>query len=480
FKQAAESGYPEALSVEGLLFYPRVLQPQFGVLAGLLFVYGAIALHRDRTTRAFLWLAGVVPFVMFSLIQNKNLRYTLPILPAAALVTVAGIRALTARWRHGITWACVALGLVQVSMAAFTIPKPIRVPGLLLPLVVGQPPSREDWLHDRILADLERDTGGAPATVAVVPNYNFFSISTFRYEAVRRRLPLVMSRAWSDMPLGIDFVILKSGSQGPSFTVAKAERIMKAFDGGDPDLAKVFPLVHEYPLPDGSIGMVRARRVPPLIGVPAVVVAGRLETSPARLFRGYVRDAVNLRVQADYRPDALLRGVVDHLNLAVESAVVGELARKDRAPLRIRAARLKVDGLLLNPHRLMNQDQLEVLDVEKIRVEHLVVTEDDLNEFLRGQRLAGVRVALEEGTARVRATQFGPIISSRIRLMEGQPDRPLVLNAEALTVSGVPVPGFLTSWILRQFDPGPALGRLPVKVTLGPIRIGSGRIEIGD
>ena len=64
--------------------------------------------------------------------------------------------------------------------------------------------------------------------------------------------------------------------------------------------------------------------------------------------------------------------------------------------------------------------------------------------------------------------------------MEGQPDRPLVLNADALTVSGVPVPGFLTSWILRQFDPGPALGRLPVKVTLGPIRIGPGRLQIGE
>ncbi len=313
-----------------------------------------------------------------------------------------------------------------------------------------------------------------------MPNYNFFSISTLRYEAVRERLPFVMSRAWSDIPLGIDFVILKSGSQGPSFTVAKAERIMKAFDGGDPDLAKVFPLVHEYPLPDGSIGMVRARRVPPLTGVPAVALARRLETSPARLLHDYVRDAVDLRVQADYRPDALLRGLVDHLQLAVESALVGELARKDRAPLRIRAARLKVHGLLLNPHRLMNQDRLEVLDVERIRVEHLVIAEDDLNEFLRGQRLAGIRVALQEGTARVRATQFGPLISSRLRVMEGQPDRPLVLNVEALTVSGVPVPSFLTSWILRQFDPGPALGRLPAKVTLGPIRIGSGRLQIGE
>jgi hypothetical protein len=480
FKQAAESGYPDVLSVEGLLFYPRVLQPQFGILAGLLFVWGAIALCRDRATRAFLWLATIVPFVMFSLIQNKNLRYTLPMMPATALVTVAGVHALTPRWRRGITWACVGVGLLQVSMAAFTIPTPVRVPGLLLPLVVGQPPSREDWQHEQILADLSRETGGAPTRVAVVPNYNFFSISTLRYEAIRRRLPLDMSRPWSDMPFGIDFVILKTGSQGPSFSVARAERIMKAFDGGDPYLAEVFPLIHEYPLPDGSTGMVRARRVPPLAGVPAATVAHRLETSPERLFRDHVGDPVNLRVRVNYRPEALLRGVVDQVQIEVDSAVVGELARKDRAPLRVREIRLRADGLLFNPHRLMSRDQLEVLDVEKLRVERLVVIEEDLNEFLRGQRLAGIHVGLEEGAGRVRATQFGPTISSRIRLVAGTPGRPLALNTEALTVSGVPVPGFVVGWIVRQFDPGPALGRLPVKVLLGPIRIHPGRIQIGE
>ena len=480
FKQAAESGYPDVLSAAGLLFYPRVLQPQFGILAGLLLIWGLIVVRRDRVTRAFLWLASIVPFVMFSLIQNKNLRYTMPILPAIALVTAAGVHALPPQWRRGITWACVAVGLLQVSTAAFSIPTPVRVPGLLLPLVVGQPPSREDWRHEQILADLSRETGGAPARVAVVPNYNFFSVSTLRYEAVRRRLPFDMTRAWSDTPFGIDFVVLKTGSQGPSFSVARPTRIMKAFDGDDPYLAEVFPLVHAYPLPDGSTAMVRARRITPLTSVRAATLARRLETSPERLLRDHVGSPLNLRVKVDYRPEALLRGVVDQVQIEVESAVVGELARKDRAPLQVREIRLRVEGLLFNPHRLMSQDRLEILDVDKLRVERLVVTEKDLNEFLRGQRLAGIHIALEEGAGRVRATQFGPTISSRIHLLAGPPGRPLALDAEGLTVSGVPVPRFLVGWIVRQLDPGPALSRLPVKVLLGPIRIHAGRIQIGE
>ena len=38
-----------------------------------------------------------------------------------------------------------------------------------------------------------------------------------------------MARGWAGPPLGIDFVILKTGSQGPSFTVEKAERLTRAF-----------------------------------------------------------------------------------------------------------------------------------------------------------------------------------------------------------------------------------------------------------
>ncbi|HYB69901.1 MAG TPA: glycosyltransferase family 39 protein, partial [Candidatus Bathyarchaeia archaeon] len=73
FKQAAESGHAEAFTPEALSFYLRVLPSQLGVLATPLFVWGLLALARQRAARAFLW-AAVVPFVLFSLIQNKNLR----------------------------------------------------------------------------------------------------------------------------------------------------------------------------------------------------------------------------------------------------------------------------------------------------------------------------------------------------------------------------------------------------------------------
>jgi hypothetical protein len=480
FKQAAESGHAEAFTSTALLYYPRVFQPQFGALAGLLFVWGLWALRRRREARAPLWLAAIVPLVMFSLIQNKNLRYTLPILPAAALVAAVGVRALAPSRRRALTWLCVVAGVVQVSMAAFGVPTPPRVPGLLLPLAIYQPPSRDDWQQDRILDDLMRESGGRPATVAVVPNYNFLSVSNLRYESARRGLPFRMTRAWNDGPLGVDFVVLKTASQGPSFSTAKPERIMRAFDGGDPYLARAFPVVAEYPLPDGTRAILRVRRLAALEGLPAARVAARLEEAPARLLARNVAEPVGLVARLDYRPDALLRGEVDRVQVQAESALVGELARRERPPLRVRDVRLEVDGLLFDARRLMEAGELEILGVRALRIQRLVVTEEDLASFLRGQRGGGeVSARLGDGEAAVVVSRLGPTISAAVRLLPGQNGSPFTLDVSRVRVAGIPVPGLLVNWIVRQFDPTPMLRRLPVEVSAERVSVHPGRIEVG-
>ena len=479
FKQAAESGHAETLTGAALSFYPRVFQPQFGILAGLVFAWGVWTLRRDRQSRVFLWAATLVPLVMFSLIQNKNLRYTLPILPAAALVAAGGLRALPASWRRGVTAACLALGVLQVSMAAFAVPRPPWLPLFLTPVVFSHEPSPADWQHDRILADLARATGGRPATVAVVPNFNFLSVSTLRYEAARRGLPLRILRGWDGAPIGVDFAVLKTGSQGPSFAIEKSLRIMKAF-AEDPYLGSAFPVIAEYPLPDGSRASLRARLVPPLRDVAPAEVARRLEEDPARFLAAYARDAVGLRLRVEYRPEALLRGEVDRVVIEADSALVGEASRRDLTLLPVRDVRLSVDRLLIHPQRLMERGSLELLDARAFRIERATVTEDDLRRFLRGQRAgAGVAVVFGDGAADVSVTRAGPTISARVRLLPAADGRPVALAAERVRVGPVPVPGPLVDWIVRHFDPTLRLRRLTIPVSVAAIHVRPGRLEVG-
>jgi len=278
----------------------------------------------------------------------------------------------------------------------------------------------------------------------------------------------------------VDFVILKTGSQGPSWTVEKPLRITRAIEGGDPYLAEIFPVVGTYPLPDGSVGSLRQRRIPALAGVLPARVAARLAEAPAALLRANVRDPVGLRVTLDYRPDAILRGEVARVRLTADAAVVGDLERRNRAPVRLRDIRLVVDGLVFNPRRLVETGELEILDVGAIGIERATLTQADLDEFLRGQPAgAGVTVRLGAGMADVVVGRLGPTLEARVRLLAVSGDRPLALAIDGVRLGGVPVPDFLTEWIVRHFDPTLALRRLRVPVTIAPARIVPGRVEIG-
>src|SRR5262245_56659893 len=401
FKQAAEQQNPEPLTSVALLYYPRTLPTQLGLLGGALLLWGLWALRKHRGARATLWLATLGPFLLFSLIQNKNLRYTLPILPAAALVAAVGLRSLPGALRRWTLVAVVALAALQVSMTLFQVPTPPILPGMVMPLALGRAPSRADWQHDRILAEIAAVSGGRPVTVAVIPNDNFFSVSNFRYDVVRRGLPYRVTRAWSDAPLGVDFVILKSRDQGPSYAAARPERLTRAFSGGDPYWISAFPVIGEYALPDGSTATLRARRIPPVAAAPAAVAA-QLSRDPAHLLDENMRESAGIALALDSVDPEIPRGRLKHLTLTADSVLVGEFNRPRRSPLRVHDVRLDVNGFLFNPQRLMGEKRLEIMDIEGLHVSRLVVTEQDLDLFVRGQPAGrGMTITLRDGFGEV-------------------------------------------------------------------------------
>jgi hypothetical protein len=479
FKQAAESGHAPALSGSSLLFYPQWIIPQWGLLATALLLWGIVALTRRPRARGLLW-AALAPFLIFVLIQNKNLRYTLPFLPAAALVAAAGVSDLPPRARRGIGWVCVIAGVAQVGSAAFALPPPTLLAPVVSSIAFSSPPDGRDWHHREILDAILRAAPPGGARVAVVPNDNYFSISNFRYEVARDGLPLRLGRAWEQAPLGVDFAIVKTGDQGPDAASAKPDRIMAALEGGDPWLAAAYPVIARVPLPDGSEGMVRMRRLDPVRGVAPAELAERLRRGVAGLLADVVRDAQGLRITLDYRDDALLAGSVAGVTVEAQSALVGEFVRR-KPPLRIGPVRLRVRDVVVNPGRLAAAGTVELLDVGSLHVERLGVAERDLAEFIAQQRgLTGLRATMEEGWIQARWALPGPGLSARLALAAGGPPDPFTLRAADVRYGGVRLPRLLVDWIVRNFDPTPRLRRLPMPVSMAPIRIQRERLEVGE
>jgi hypothetical protein len=474
FRQAAEAGYPETLSLAGVTFYPRMLLQQFGVGASLLFALGLVVAAWRRQWLMLGTLLGPF-FVLSVLIQNKNLRFTLPLLGVMAVIAALTLTTLPRGVRRGAVIALVLLGAVQVAAIVSGIPPNVRLPWLGVWWVPGSTPMRADWQHAKILALLEQDRRGAPATVSVVPNDNFFAVSNFRYYAVRDRLDLRFVRAWDDPPLGIDYMILKTGSLGPQWTADKAIRVSERL-ARDPALARVFPVIGEFPLPDGSTATVRVRRVPPVNAAPAAVAAA-VEAALRRRLGDVVRDVERLQIDVAY-DDAIRAGRIGRVEIRMAAATFGEFARSRTPTLRVRDIQVVIEDFLVNPWSAL-EGRLDPLDAGRVRFESATLALADLQAYLAAlPRLRGAVVAADGDALLVTVRQAGPDVSARVRLQPAA-DRPFALEADHVRVGLVPVPDVLVNWVIRNYDPSARIAaRLPFPIELGRISVSGEALRI--
>jgi hypothetical protein len=475
FKQAAESGHVETLSSGALLFYPTQFPMQFGAVAVALFVVGVVVAVRRG---AWLPLSAILPVVIFFLIRNKNLRYTLPLLPAAAVLAGIGFTAVPRRARAAAAGVVAVVAAIQVSTAAFGIPPAARLSAFGVPLALEVPPRREDWRQREILALITRDARRAAATVSVVPNHPFFGIANFRYYSVRDGLPLRFARAWDEEPLGIEYMIVKTGDVGPSWTAAKPRRIADRL-AADAALARVFPVIGEFALPDGSTGSVRARRVPTLTEADPERLARAVEAALRRRAPEFAEAVEGLAIRLGYDRE-ILAGRVDTLEIAAGAATVGELKRREAARLRIYDVRLVLRGVLVNPFAALDGERFEPLAVQSLRLERATIRAEDLQAFLATVKgFPRATVVFDAGAATLRVHQSGPDVTARVRLVPAA-DRPFALLADHVTVGGVPVPASLVNLVMGSFDPSLRLAdRLPFAVQIAPVTVRPDALVIG-
>jgi len=311
-----------------------------------------------------------------------------------------------------------------------------------------------------------------------VPNDSFFSVSNFRYYAVRDELPLKLTRAWDGEPLGIDYMLLKTGGQGPDFSVAKSRRVIERL-ARDPALARAYPVIAEFPLPDGSTGMLRARRLTEAAAGTPEALARRLEAAMRRRVGEVARDVDGLEIRLTY-DDAIARGRVQRLEVTARVAAIGELRRRDAAILRIQNLRFVADDVLVNPYAL-EAGRAELLDVGRFRLERMEVTAPDLQAFvtaIKGFRTTRVRLAA--GGLDVVVEQPGPDLAARLRIVPAA-DRPFAIAIDRARLGWLPLPRLLVDWVVRNYDPTPQIAsRLTFPVEVARVSVTEQAIRVGD
>jgi hypothetical protein len=316
-------------------------------------------------------------------------------------------------------------------------------------------------------------------TVAVLSDHESFSADNFRYYARRDRLPFRVVSAWETDPIGIEYVIAKSGDLGVR-PEAEASRRAMASLSRDAALARVYPVVADFPLPDGSTASVRARRVPEGVSTSPDTLGRALEAAIGRQLAAVAREVDNLALRVEHDAD-IVRGRVTRIEVSTDAAVLADYRRPDGARLRVRRLTLVADDVLVNPFTLEAEGRAALLDVGRVRVVRAEITGDDAQAFL-GQlkSLRRTRIRLTADAVYVTARQPGADVSALVRLVPAS-DRRVMLQAERAAIGWMPLPASLVNWAVRDWDPAERLtSGLPFAVEIAPVVVSERAVRIGE
>jgi len=280
-------GDPLGLSLASLSYYPLALANDQTLLGLAILCVGAAvvltAQHGPHRGRAMLGLWVLVPYVVFTLSRfgHKDVRFTMPLLPAVALISAMGILSV----RGGVSRAMLIALIVLVATIEFVgltfglnawlpsiIPPQlwVQIGGLRLrayseTVHIASPPRAEDWQVHNILRDLLTDalvshSSGRTVMLLVLPNCPFFEVNAFTYYALADHLPVQTTAIagslepsdYEERLLRSDYVVAKTGDQGPPWTLHHVPEINAALHEPTHPLFARFRPVKQYALPDGS------------------------------------------------------------------------------------------------------------------------------------------------------------------------------------------------------------------------------------
>lgn len=283
---------PAVFSLAGLSYYLRVLlSSQIFLPCSLLAGFGVLCavVQRHRLVDSDLvlgWLFGGA--LLLTLVPNKDPRFTMPLLPALAVLSTSWLapppagRPGSPKWqrlRLILVGLVVLLGAQELQAVAWGVGRlPARVGLAAMPLLsdtahLTTHPSQVAWPQAELARDIVSHTlpGGL---VGVVPNTAHVNFLTLRYYVNRQQLPYLLDvdRRLRVMPAahlagglahpataatlaadGYDTIVLMTGDQGAH--AALAHQTLASLHAHWGEFAMHYRLVGSYrmPGPDGAV-----------------------------------------------------------------------------------------------------------------------------------------------------------------------------------------------------------------------------------
>jgi 4-amino-4-deoxy-L-arabinose transferase-like glycosyltransferase len=313
------------------------------------------------------------PIVVFTFVDNKDLRYTMPTLPAMALITAVVLTQVKNIYARKILYSIT--GIITLGTILYTgfIPTPF-----LTNLGRSNLPVTKIWPINSMLDDIIEEAEpekGEHIVVRTLANYGFFQRGAFRDFAAFRGLPIAMKGVKRNVGEMTDFFITRSGDfSGQSLNAINAINLLIK----DPALTKTFKLFRSYPLPDGNKGLLYKFDMEPANSLPGVtdleLVGKRLKTA----FSSYpiygVKNGVNMTISITptNNPEDIYYGRYKSIQIKADSVVSNKILIKN-FELLFENVQINIYDLLLNGkfilfklERLTPRGTIHFDDLEKL------------------------------------------------------------------------------------------------------------------
>lgn len=446
-------GDPEIFTARSLIYYAKHLPRDIHYPWLFIFAVGAVYyLREDLKKNPFLFLWIISGYGILTLIRNKDIRFTMPFLPAVGLIAIGWLK--NFRWKPWIT------GLGLIGLGFYTV----------IHTFLASPPHREAWPLKEAFEFIKTQKSYHPRPrVRVLPDLAQFQRHGFEYYSELERYPLDVT-TWVRFPTFTDFVVLKTGDQG--FARDPVE-IMNAIQRDPEGFEAVFKKKWERPVPDGNVVQIYVRDITPVSGITPEALMGRFKSALMNYLGRYVKDPQGWVIRVEPFSDKdTLSGRFRRVSFSMESARVS--SKPDgRQSLMVRDLGMDLSDLTVNPYKLVRDGEFEIISLMDA-TPHFRITQTDLNAYLSG--LKGVphsEVEFQEGKMRIHADSKGWIPHLDLAL------EPNLVNEENLGykflqfhVGGIWLPAFLPQILTEKFNP--ALKPMPCRMHLRTLKIENG------
>jgi hypothetical protein len=452
-ERGTAEGDPSFRTPAGMLFYVRALWKQFGPAALAVTVIGwaLLPFDRDRPRRwiGFLlaWVAS--GYLMMTIVNNKDERYTLPMLPALLLLSAAGWR----RWLEKPAGRTVFLTLAAGACAWTTLH--------------FDQPVREEWPHLAMgrLIEAERDRRRPFPLVSLLSNHVSFFPRNLRF-VLRSHGQQIGAASPGDPTRDFtEFLITKSGDLGPDSDDLRKEWDKVKQSGRAYKL--LYPQIKTFPLPDGSVATIYKRDPSHRFAISGLSPQA-LEERIAKVAAARIKGP--LKVQVDSSSADLTRGRITKATISGGPWMVRDLP--------LARGEIVAEKVWLNLYHVWDHNGLGLMAFERLTPK-ATIKADDVEALLK-RKAKGVRdpqVRFEKGKVLLKLSLHGIPLAARARV-DIEQGRALYLVTEHLSIGPVPLPGFLFGKIHRYAVPLEPIHSFPGTLNIKTVRIEDGVIQI--